>query len=115
MSGRLGLLPPPTQPGLAPVAHYDAQVGQARLAVGEGRGGGWPSLATLMPYLTTPTPNPSPQGGGARTACAARLCVNTNGTRSSGPYKSPQAELSMDSASTIAIIGAGIGGLAAAL
>jgi hypothetical protein len=34
------MLPSPTQPGLAPAAHYDAQVGQARLAVGPFEGGG---------------------------------------------------------------------------
>jgi SAM-dependent methyltransferase len=32
--------PPPTEPGLARVPHYAAQVGQARLATGEGKGGG---------------------------------------------------------------------------
>jgi SAM-dependent methyltransferase len=32
--------PPPTEPGLARVPHYAAQVGQARLATGEGKRGG---------------------------------------------------------------------------
>jgi hypothetical protein len=33
----------------------------------------------------TPTPNPSPQGGGEQTECAALLCVKSNGTRSKKP------------------------------
>ena len=33
-------IPPPAEPGLARVPHHDAQVGQARLASGEGKGGG---------------------------------------------------------------------------
>ena len=36
----LGVLPPPTEPGLARVPRHTAQVGQARLALGEGWGGG---------------------------------------------------------------------------
>jgi very-short-patch-repair endonuclease len=35
---------------------------------GEGRGGGSCDRGTAMPYLTTPTPNPSPQGGGEQKA-----------------------------------------------
>ena len=36
-------VPSPTQPGSTPVAHhYSAQVGQARLALGEDQGGGYP-------------------------------------------------------------------------
>jgi len=54
----------PTQPGSTPVAHFDsAQVGQARLASGEGRGGG---VATAAVPEWTPTPDPSPQGGGEK-------------------------------------------------
>jgi ATP-dependent helicase HrpB len=34
--------------------------------VGEGWGGGWRSDAAVVPHRTTPTPNPSPQGGGER-------------------------------------------------
>jgi hypothetical protein len=40
-------------------------------------------LATLEVNRTTPTPDPSPQGGGERTQRAAPFCVNPNGTRSS--------------------------------
>src|SRR5580692_832380 len=35
--------------------------------VGEGWGGGWRIFRCQVPCLTTPTPNPSPQGGGERT------------------------------------------------
>ena len=41
--------------------------------VGEGWGGGWCGDAPTLPHTTTPTPNPSPQGGGERTECAARV------------------------------------------
>jgi ATP-dependent helicase HrpB len=34
--------------------------------VGEGWGGGWRSDAAVAPHRTTPTPGPSPQGGGER-------------------------------------------------
>jgi hypothetical protein len=40
-------------------------------------------LATLEVNRTTPTPDPSPQGGGERTQRAAPFCVNPNGTRAS--------------------------------
>jgi hypothetical protein len=32
--------------------------------VGEGRGGGSGDLGATVPHLTTPAPDPSPQGGG---------------------------------------------------
>src|SRR5262249_56385058 len=38
---------------------------------GEGWGGGWCSDAPTLPHTTTPTPNPSPQGGGEHTEHAA--------------------------------------------
>src|SRR5712692_5249733 len=38
---------------------------------GEGWGGGWFGDARLVPYNATPTPNPSPQGGGELTELAA--------------------------------------------
>ncbi len=65
--------PSPTRPGLARVASYLAQVGQARLALGEGWGGGSLLLPESFPPTPTPTPNPSPQGGGEQTEYAA--CV----------------------------------------
>src|SRR5262249_49435778 len=40
--------------------------------VGEGWGGGWCGGAPRLPHMRTPTPNPSPQGGGERTESAAR-------------------------------------------
>jgi cell division protein FtsQ len=55
--------PSPTEPGLALVPHDIAQVGQARLAVGEGRGGGSFVLQRLRTNLRTPSPNSPPQGG----------------------------------------------------
>jgi 4-diphosphocytidyl-2-C-methyl-D-erythritol kinase len=54
--------PSPTEPGLARVPTQTAQVEQARLALGEGWGGG----AACSEYAATPTPDPSPQGGGER-------------------------------------------------
>ena len=63
----------PTRPGLARGAAYLAQVGQARLALGEGWGGGSLLLREISPPTATPTPNPSPQGGGERTECAATV------------------------------------------
>src|SRR5947209_7323917 len=56
--------PSPTELGPARVPHHGAQVGQARLASGEGRGGGSELEAPRSPHRTTPTPDPSPQGGG---------------------------------------------------
>src|SRR5229473_1559441 len=53
-------VPSPTKPGLARISHNSAQVGQARLASGEGQGGGSP-LAHA--FVATPLPNPPPQGG----------------------------------------------------
>ncbi len=40
--------------------------------VGEGWGGGWCGDPRLFPQTSTPTPNPSPQGGGEPTEFAAR-------------------------------------------
>jgi hypothetical protein len=65
----------PARPGLARVASYLAQVGQARLALGEGWGGGSLLLHEMGPLTTTPTPNPSPQGGGEQTEYAAIACM----------------------------------------
>jgi 5-oxoprolinase (ATP-hydrolysing) len=61
--------PSPTESGQARVPHHAAQVGQARLALGEGRGGGWGSDANASPHaptLTTPLSNSPPQGGRER-------------------------------------------------
>jgi hypothetical protein len=57
-SGVLGLLPPPLWG-----------------RVGEGGGAVWQRRRF---NLATPTPNPSPQGGGERTESAAPLCINRN-------------------------------------
>ena len=69
--------PSPTEPGLARVQHDHAQVGQARLAVGEGWGGGWP----LAHDSRSPTPDPSPQGGGARalSICGVNVLLDLSG------------------------------------
>src|SRR5262245_55287416 len=55
MSGELSLLPPPLW-------------GRA----GEGGSAG---DAPALPHATSPTPNPSPQGGGERTECAGTLWI----------------------------------------
>jgi peptide/nickel transport system permease protein len=59
--------PFPTRPGLARVASFLAQVGQARRALGEG--------SLLSPEASQPnstlTPDPSPHGGGEPTASVA--------------------------------------------
>ena len=52
--------PSPAEPGLARVPHDHAQVGQARLATGEGWGEEW-QQAPGMP--SPPSPSPPPQGG----------------------------------------------------
>src|SRR5262249_6709386 len=49
--------------------------GQARSRLGEGWGGGSFSDAPVVPHRATPTPNPSPQGGGERTECAGAACL----------------------------------------
>ena len=59
-SGNGGLLPPPRAPGLPGSRLNLAQVGQARLPLGEGWGGGYRLLHEVCPL--TATPNPSPQG-----------------------------------------------------
>jgi peptide/nickel transport system permease protein len=64
--------PSPTEPGPARVPHQTSQIGQARLAVGEGWGGGSESSRELRQPTTTPTPSPSPQGGGESTESVAR-------------------------------------------
>jgi len=69
-SPRTRSAPSPTEPGLARAPHHIAQVGQARLAAGEGWGGGY---AANSEFAVTPTPIPSPQGGGERTEPAASL------------------------------------------
>src|SRR5215467_11650365 len=71
--------PSPTRPGLARVASYRAQVGQARLALGEGWGGGWCSEdkdgATCEGIALPPPPTPPHKGEGsaprARQECAS--------------------------------------------
>jgi hypothetical protein len=43
---------------------------------GEGWGGGWCDEAPSQPIRRTPTPNPSPQGGGEHTEIAAPLIID---------------------------------------
>lgn len=38
-------------------------------------------LEDIPSEITPPTPNPSPQGGGEHTECAASVCLKPNGTR----------------------------------
>jgi itaconate CoA-transferase len=47
--------------------------------VGEGWGGGSFSDARTVPHRTTPTPNPSPQGGGEHTEFLAPACITPAG------------------------------------
>src|SRR6476661_3184225 len=54
--------PSPRAPGLPGSRLVPAQVGQARLALGEGRGGGSSLLHAVCPPTDTAHPNPSPQG-----------------------------------------------------
>ena len=82
MSGSLGLLPPALQPGLAPVAHYDAQVGQARLAVGRGRGWGWKLPIPRSPNAPPPSPTLPHKGGGSRSS----LPLQPRATRPQGVF-----------------------------
>src|SRR5262249_58936755 len=63
--------PSPTRPGLARVASFLAQVGQARRALGEGWGGGSLLLPETRQPTSTPTPDLSPQGGGEATELVA--------------------------------------------
>jgi ribonucleoside-diphosphate reductase alpha chain len=49
-------VPSPTEPGLARVPHDAAQVGQARLASGEGQGGGSPGRVTALGSRAEPRP-----------------------------------------------------------
>src|SRR5581483_6795249 len=42
--------------------------------------GGDAQASTAATYLTTPTPNPSPQGGGERAERTVSLCISPNGT-----------------------------------
>jgi len=64
--------PSPRAPGLPGSRLNLAQVGQARLALGEGWGGGWCGDARALPHRRTPTPNTSPQGGGEHTEFVER-------------------------------------------
>ena len=57
--------------------------GQARSRLGEGWGGGWYGEMTVAPFAknrATPTPNPSPQGGGECTEYAALTCFKRKRT-----------------------------------
>src|SRR5512144_2181940 len=60
LSSKLGLLPPPCGGGLG-------RAGGGWGGGGGGGGGGWLLLRELCPPTATPTPNPSPQGGGEHT------------------------------------------------
>jgi itaconate CoA-transferase len=52
--------------------------------VGEGWGGGWRGDAPTLPHATTPTPNPSPQGGGEVTESVAPDCTTREGKTGEG-------------------------------
>jgi hypothetical protein len=55
--------PPPTQPGLARVAQYNAQVGQARLAAGEARVGVFAGHALAAHHRTPRGASNPPEAG----------------------------------------------------
>jgi len=50
---------------------YSAAASSPSPLVGEGRGGGSGDLGKKVPHRTTPTPDPSPQGGGEKKRCPA--------------------------------------------
>jgi ATP-dependent helicase Lhr and Lhr-like helicase len=98
-----GLTAPQTRS--APSPHSPSKTGVNALVLGEGGGGGWRSDATVVPHRTTPTPNPSPQGGGERTESASRsnprrLVSTGRGVRRAGGlhtlYISPLKALAVD-------------------
>jgi ATP-dependent Lhr-like helicase len=67
--------PSPTQPGFTRVANDPAQVGQARLATGEGWGGGWQQA---LSQSVAPPPSLSlPLKGGGNGAACSRLVSDT--------------------------------------
>src|SRR5262249_33960553 len=70
--------PPPPHPGLPGVGRIPRQAGGAALRWGRA---GWGVAArengAALPDCTTPTPNPSPQGGGELTECVARSCIKS--------------------------------------
>src|SRR5262249_42933981 len=69
--------------GALPLHHSASKTRVNALMLGEGWGGGWKLLRSVR-QTTTPTPNPSPQGGGEQSLCVPRLCVNLSGTRTRG-------------------------------
>jgi 5-oxoprolinase (ATP-hydrolysing) len=118
--------PSPTEPGLARVPHDAAQVGQvllsqrARLALGEGRGGRSRSDVPGSPHAqnrTTPTPDPSPQGGGEPAAArgnsadqnAPRLMFMTSagGLTAAGLFQGKDAILSGPAGGVVGMVETG--------
>src|SRR5262245_17626644 len=68
----LGLLPPPPKPRPAGVWAVKNLPEEARSRLGEGWGGGSLLWHEVCPQTLTPTPNPSPQGGGEHTESSER-------------------------------------------
>src|SRR5258705_13806720 len=75
--------PSPTKPGLARVSQYCAQVGQARLAVGEGWGGGWcdeaPGCHVSGPPPLTPPQSKSDISDFDHSTCRTRVNPSSGG------------------------------------
>src|SRR5262249_49470687 len=69
----LGLLPPPAEPRPAGVRPFLILPEAGKPAAGWGRGGEGGGCFSIRRLASTPTPNPSPQGGGEPTEPAARL------------------------------------------
>src|SRR5256885_8134337 len=88
----------------APSPHSPSKTGVNALMTGEGWGGGSRSDAPELPHRTTPTPNPSPQGGGEQNASGGsekRRLFSTGRhlRREGGPhtlYISPRRGLAAD-------------------
>jgi hypothetical protein len=58
---------------------------------GEGWGGGSSDCVSAVPHLTTPTPDPSPQGGGEQKAALVRRAAVRNVTNERASSPSPLA------------------------
>ena len=80
--------------GTAPNFHYlygeadDALLSPSPL-VGEGRGGGSGDVAKHVPHSTTPTPDPSPQGGGEYKSAARAPHLGRIRTKGVEPWHQP--------------------------
>ena len=72
----------PMEPGLARAPHETSQVGQTRVALGEGAGG---SSRDSHATIVTPIPSPSPQGREERTESTAPPPSRSQESQSPGP------------------------------